>query len=461
MAHAQNIGIGTNTPKERLEVNGAIKIAGSNNINPLPGTIRYNADKSDFEGYNGHAWISLTGGKSQWGDLSSYSYQSDATNDLLGNNSTALGTGLASYGDWLVAGAGIANHAGAYHAGGFRLYKKENGIWKSKQSVFEPAFDVHNEFGMNVAMDANFIVASAAGANANGNGDQGKVYVYTYNSGGSSYSTMLTPTDGYANDLFGSSLAMHNNFIIAGAPNNNILFSEAQGSAYVFHFNGSTWQEMANLTLPGSHPNDRLGQSVAIYGNYAVVASKSAIVNDQGVQGKVCMFQYNGASWSYLTTITSPVNTPNQYFGCSVSLYGDTLVVGASENVNNANGEGKVYVYTRNGNTWNLQATLTPADAHENDGFGTSVHVNKGYLIVGAPAASVNGSRQGKSYIYKSSAQGWSLQSVLTSSNGSIYDGFGDVVHINEHTAFCSAPGATVSSQEDNGRIYFFHRSNP
>jgi len=49
--HAQNVGIGTDTPTEKLEVNGGVKI-GPTNITSK-GTIRWNEAKKDFEGYNG------------------------------------------------------------------------------------------------------------------------------------------------------------------------------------------------------------------------------------------------------------------------------------------------------------------------------------------------------------------------------------------------------------------------
>jgi hypothetical protein len=57
---AQNVSIGTANPSEKLDVNGGVKIG---NTNKAPGTMRWNADKSDFEGYNGSTWVSLTGGK--------------------------------------------------------------------------------------------------------------------------------------------------------------------------------------------------------------------------------------------------------------------------------------------------------------------------------------------------------------------------------------------------------------
>ena len=46
--------------QEKIEIDGAIIIGNSEGATPVPGTIRYNPNNSDFEGYNGE-WHSLTG----------------------------------------------------------------------------------------------------------------------------------------------------------------------------------------------------------------------------------------------------------------------------------------------------------------------------------------------------------------------------------------------------------------
>ena len=53
-----NVGIGTTGPAEKLEVDGAIKIGTTSNTNA--GTIRWTG--TDFEGYTGSNWVSLTSG---------------------------------------------------------------------------------------------------------------------------------------------------------------------------------------------------------------------------------------------------------------------------------------------------------------------------------------------------------------------------------------------------------------
>ncbi len=51
------VGFGTNDPKEQLELNGALILGNSSNVNPEAGTVRFNG--SEFEGFDGINWISL------------------------------------------------------------------------------------------------------------------------------------------------------------------------------------------------------------------------------------------------------------------------------------------------------------------------------------------------------------------------------------------------------------------
>ena len=49
---------------EKLEVEGAITIGNSIGIQPEAGTIRWNLNTCDFEGYDGFNWLSLTSSSS-------------------------------------------------------------------------------------------------------------------------------------------------------------------------------------------------------------------------------------------------------------------------------------------------------------------------------------------------------------------------------------------------------------
>src|SRR5450755_3136143 len=113
-----------------------------------------------------------------------------------------------------------------------------------------------------------------------------------------------------------------------------------------------------------------------------------------GTPGEVYIFQRSGQSWIEQAKL-APSDLHIQSFGLAVAIQGTTLLVGA------ANGQmvegtfvpGVAYVYENQG-TWTEQAKLIPMDRLPLDEFGTSVALDHGTAVVGAPgAAGLNGQR--------------------------------------------------------------------
>ena len=97
------IGIGTSTPDEKLDVDGAIKISTNIDTSPEAGTIRWNATTNDFEGYTGSAWKSLTNPNS-WNN----NIELNECNKLTASDGAAsdfFGRSVSISGDYAIVGA--------------------------------------------------------------------------------------------------------------------------------------------------------------------------------------------------------------------------------------------------------------------------------------------------------------------------------------------------------------------
>jgi len=88
-----NVGIGTTGPREKLDVNGAIKLGTTSNENE--GTIRWTG--TDFEGYTGSEWVSLTLGEALWTDQGTYIYPNNY-NQFVITDAGNVGIGTTSPG---------------------------------------------------------------------------------------------------------------------------------------------------------------------------------------------------------------------------------------------------------------------------------------------------------------------------------------------------------------------------
>ena len=83
----------------------------------------------------------------------------------------------------------------------------------------------------------------------------------------------LTASDGDNNDFFGISVAIDGDTAVAGAPLDNNGDLSNQGAAYVFTRSGTTWTEQQKLTASDGKANDLFGTSVAIDGDTVVAGA--------------------------------------------------------------------------------------------------------------------------------------------------------------------------------------------
>ena len=98
--------------------------------------------------------------------------------------------------------------------------------------------------------------------------------------------------------------------------------------------------------------------------------------------------------WRYVQKAKMTASDPgsSDYCGSSVSVSGDTVVVGAAyDDDNGQSNSGSAYVFTRSGTTWTRTNKLSAAsDAGSNDYFGSAVGISDGTIVVGAYAKDRN-----------------------------------------------------------------------
>jgi hypothetical protein len=247
----------------------------------------------------------------------------------------------------------------------------------------------------------------------------------------------LTPSDGEANDEFGYSVAIAGEYALVGA-HYDIDDGKASGSAYIFKWNGISWNEQTKLTASDAAAYDAFGHSVAIAGEYALVGAP--IDDDHGTNsGSAYIFKRDGGSWNEQAKLTASDGATEDYFGSSVAIAGDYAIVGAHGNDDNGTDSGSAYIFKLDGSSWNEQTKLTASDAADYDHFGLSVAIDGEYAFVGAPYDNDNGYDSGSTYIFKRDGSSWNKQAKLTASDGETDDRFGESVAIAGEYALISA----------------------
>lgn len=251
----------------------------------------------------------------------------------------------------------------------------------------------------------------------------------------------LTAADGAANDSFGTSVALSGDTALIGAPGN----AGSRGAAYVFVRTGSTWTWEGKLTANDGVAGDLFGWSVALSGDAALVGA----YQDDGGKGSAYVFVRSGTAWSQQAKLMASDGVALDRFGVSVSLSGDTALVGANQDDSS---RGSAYVFVRTGTVWIQQGKLTAADGAANDSFGISVSISGETALVGA---NQDDSSRGSAYIFVRTGTTWQQQAKLGASDGVASDEFGRSVSLSGTTALIGA----FRDDTSKGSAYVFLRS--
>ena len=279
----------------------------------------------------------------------------------------------------------------------------------------------------------------------------------------------LTPTD-YNGGVFGESVAIDHDTIVVGSPMVVPTELNQVGAAYVFVRSGSIWTQQQKLTSPNFQSSDQasFGEAVAVNGDTIAVSQD---FSEQ--KGTVHIFARSNSDWTSQQALVSPTwetETSRLVFGYSLSMSTDTLVIGAPEENNreaNITLAGAVYVFTRNGSAFALQKRLTAPDPGEHGAFGCSVSLSGDDLVVGAVyAPSMN--LPGAAYVFARSGSIWTGPQKLVSSNAEPKDAFGASVAISGDRLIVGSPISLLSREFSTDPIivsrpdaaYVFGRSN-
>jgi len=281
----------------------------------------------------------------------------------------------------------------------------------------------------------------------------------------------LTASDGVRGDVFGSSVAIHGDTAIVGAPFANVGGNSLQGSAYIFQRNQDgtdQWGEVKKLIASDGAAFESFGNSVAIYGDTAIVGAPDDSIGSIFSHGSAYVFERNQGgpdNWGEVKKLTASDAAGFDHFGDSVAIYGDTAIMGTpNDDIGSISNQGSAYVFERNQggpDNWGQVKKLTASDGAELDNFGLSVAIYGDTAIIGAPLDDIVSFEQGSAYVFERNQGGpnnWGQVKKLTASDGSLFDHFGAVA-IYGDTAIIGASGDTIGISGGQGSAYVLGRN--
>ncbi|MBT8207583.1 MAG: hypothetical protein HKN37_13720 [Rhodothermales bacterium] len=210
---------------------------------------------------------------------------------------------------------------------------------------------------------------------------------------------------------FSHLVAIDDDIAVVGDPGDGI------GIVRVYRSDDGVWT--LECTLHSSKPDadEFFGSSVAVHEDCLVVGAPLA--DDLGpASGAVEVFSYSGTAWAFMARLTASDGDSADGFGNSVAIYGDTIVAGApGDEREDVIFVGSAYVFRHADSEWHQEEKLLGPRIGEFV-FGESVSLRDDIVLIGSPGA-------GKAYIFARDRAEWTLETELAPSTAGADSRFG------------------------------------
>ena len=364
-----------------------------------------------------------------------------------------FGSAVSLYGDVALIAArqdddNATNTGSVYVFRRYSSYSRFEGstttIWTEQTKLHPSDPSEFDGFGRSVSFfDDTALIG--AGADDDEGSNAGSVYVFTMHTNSSdessSSSTWVQQTKFYASyltdaDYFGASVSLYGDTAFIGATGDDEKATNA-GAVYVFtrktSLIGTVWTEKTKIYASDPAPEDGFGQSLSLHGDRALIGANTDSntteintgsvyefvrsfdnLNDEGIVEEGAFTYSDGsytAKWVEQTTkILAPDLSRSDLFGVSVALYGNTALIGASGDDENATNTGSVYIFTRKSSSsssssevslWIGETKIYASDPAAGDVFGNSISLYGDTALIGAFQNDDQGTNTGRVYVFK------------------------------------------------------------
>lgn len=412
---AQNVGIGTTSPAEKLDVAGNIKTSGEIKPNGVAGqagqvlTSNGNGTMQWSAASNAPSTYSNVGGFGPWGGCEIQNitdmYPSGAAQGVL---SSSYGYAVDISGDYAIVSAPNEDHipTEASSAGSATILKRNttSGEWEAQAKFFDKSPASGESYGYSVGISGNYAVVGAIYEDTLGFTDLGSVSIYKRNASTGQWAFHSKLINNYNKDYlyFGWSIAIDGDYLIVGIVN-DVINGVTAGSANIYKRNTTTdvWELQQKIIHPNYAASDNFGYSVDIDGDHAVVG---APFDDIGAvnNGSAHIYKRNASNiWVVLPTLYNGTNDGDNFgYKVEISTSNKTVAVGAiADDIAGTVDAGTVTVFFENpAGLWLPSTTLYIPTNTSANAFGISIDIDDDYLMIGDNNFN---SGRGKVYIYK------------------------------------------------------------
>ncbi|MEO7976623.1 hypothetical protein [Flavobacterium sp.] len=351
--------------------------------------------------------------------------------------------------------------------------------WKQNFKIVEPVRIRDNSFGFSVSTFEGYAAYSADEANIAGIENAGKIYIAKQDCDGWSIYQELTLPDAINYCGFGTLLVMEGKTLaVVGCDPTRGLGGKA---VYMYERDSDDLYKLTQKVARSENIiYDNYATSLDISGDLMIVgafynSTDNNLSNYLENAGAAYIYHKDNGVWNFVQKIVASDRERRDNFGNSVSIFENTVIVGAVEE--GANWAGAAYVFEKNNNadTWSEVQKLTAYDFRGlQDRFGANVKINKDNIIISAPGEDDYDSDQsgdgggpltfsGSIYVFrKNTGNQWAGFQKIRASDSSVSAGLGGKIDVSNDKMVVGGGEREYDNNEVLtkvfGRVYMFQK---
>ncbi len=350
-------------------------------------------------------------------------------------------------------GAPLNNELGT-DSGAVYIYELIGPAWALIDKLTPSGAGQNQFFGISVAVSGDRVLVGASG---DGRLGQNTGAAYSYISDGQDWQQeeKIIDANGEQDDLFGWSVALSGSKAVIGAPGDREIDGRI-GSAQVFEFNGSGWSPEARLIADEGSSILQFGVSVAIRDQLLAVAWGGPGADRPTAQ----LYEFDGVGWVHLSELAEAFPRSNE-FGASVAVGAARAIIGAPLDDREGFNSGLAFLFEESGGQWREEQQFSPPGGAGGSAMGSSLSIDEGLLLVGAPDAggTIGSVGAGSAYLFRRLASDWVLEADILAADGMSGDDFGRSVSVWGNSLAIGAPAVHNGQQSNSGAVYIFEQS--
>lgn len=295
-------------------------------------------------------------------------------------------------------------------AGAVHVYEKSNdGAWAWVQTLTAQEPEASDQFGTALAAQGTTLVVSAPNRDSEDRFDSGAVYVFekTFSGDWVQRQRIQAPVP-KVGELFGNALALSGGRMLVAA-NFADGASQNEGRVYAYEpvLDTLQWKLSQTLEAPIPSANAKFGSSLDLHGDLAVIGAPQESVNGVA-SGVVHVFKAGPVGWVAQDKIVPDTQDGDVEFGAQVDLSKDRKLLAVGAPVDSSAGvfAGAVHIFSNENSTWSEQQKLVSPRPMMFDEFGGTFSLRGNKLLVGVRNDDTAGQQAGAAYLFESESTG-------------------------------------------------------